>query len=166
MSRSAHIPDHFRPLGEQPAASPARSTRGTRLSSADPGPESGAVAPPAVKTRPEEATSLETIAAQVVDLIRPEDAYPLWLRHHEGEENVFSSALYDGEGQRIFAALRARRSEDSDFRRTVEHYTAEFERLISALPQTREGEDARRHYFGSEAGRVYLVLAHALGRLE
>lgn len=93
-------------------------------------------------------------------------AVDLWERYRRGETDLFTRRLYTAEGQKTFDEIRRRYRAEPDFRRTVDHYVREFERLLGEV--SRADKDPRRAnaYLTSESGKVYTMLAHASGRFE
>ena len=68
--------------------------------------------------------------------------------------------------QAAFDEISTRYSRDPDFQTTVERYMGDFERLLKeAEAKDRDGR-LLLNYLTSETGRVYLMLAHASGRLN
>jgi len=53
---------------------------------------------------------------------------------------------------------------DADFRRTVDRFLSDFERMVRETEQ--KSPRAVNDHLVSDAGRVYLFLAHASGRLR
>ena len=54
---------------------------------------------------------------------------------------------------------------DRNFKRTVDRYVTEFERLLDEVARDERGPAALRSHLTSETGLVYTLLAHAAGRL-
>ena len=54
----------------------------------------------------------------------------------------------------------------ADFRMTVDRYIGDFERLLGEAEQSDPDGRMLQNYLTSESGRVYLLLAHASGRLR
>ena len=55
---------------------------------------------------------------------------------------------------------------DPEFRNTVDRYVSDFERLLAEAEQSDPAGNMLQNYLVSETGRVYLLLAHASGRLR
>jgi hypothetical protein len=111
-------------------------------------------------------TALEVISADIARMIDHRTAVELWERYRRGEPNLFDESLYTAQGRQTFEEVRRRYAADADFRRTVDRYVAEFERLMEDV--SRNDRDAKRTdaYLTSETGKVYTMLAHASGRFE
>jgi hypothetical protein len=93
-------------------------------------------------------------------------AEELWDRFCAGEQGILGRHLYNAAGQVTFDEITRRYSQDQDFRATVDRYIADFERFLSDADQTDPEGRIARHHITSETGRVYLLLAHASGRLR
>ena len=64
----------------------------------------------------------------------------------------------------VVAEVSERYGRDPDFRRTVDRFLSDFERLVRDIEQ--QSPRAVHGHLVSDAGRVYLFLAHASGRLR
>jgi len=124
-------------------------------------------APPEA-ARPERHTvdSLDSLAVDIARMIDHDAAAELWDRYKRGERNVFTRKLYTMQGQKAFEEIRKRYRADGDFRRTVDRYVGEFERLLEEVSRDDRGQMLARSYLTSETGKVYTMLAHAAGRFD
>ncbi len=93
-------------------------------------------------------------------------AAEVWQRFRAGERGVLGRHLYNVDGQATFDEISRRYNRDGDFRTTVDRYIADFERLLRDAEQTDPEGRVLQNYMTSETGRVYLLLAHASGRLR
>jgi hypothetical protein len=73
-------------------------------------------------------------------------------------------SIYTAEGRTSFDEVSERYARDPDFRHTVDRFLANFERVVRDLDQQEPGNV--RDHLVSDAGRIYLFLAHASGRLR
>ncbi len=89
----------------------------------------------------------------------------LWQRYQAGERGIFNRALYTSDGQNTFDEVYNRYISDNDFMMTVDSYLNDFERLLREADQKDPQGQLVQNYLTSETGRVYLLLAHASGRL-
>ena len=67
---------------------------------------------------------------------------------------------------RTFDELRRKYERDSDFRRAVDNYIGDFERLLSQVSKDDTDPKVSRMYLTSDTGKVYTMLAHAAGRFD
>jgi cytochrome c556 len=79
---------------------------------------------------------------------------------------VLGRHLYSLDGQATFDEISRRYDRDQDFRATVDRYIGDFERLLNEAEQNDPDGRMLQNYMTSETGRVYLLLAHASGRLR
>jgi hypothetical protein len=73
--------------------------------------------------------------------------------------------LYTLQGQKTFDELRRKYERDGDFRRAVDNYIADFERLLAEVSSKDADRRYRAKYLTSDTGKVYTMLAHAAGKL-
>jgi hypothetical protein len=102
----------------------------------------------------------------IASAIDQHTASTVWQRFRQGERGIFSRQLYTRQGQATFDEIAGRYQRDPAFRQTVERYIADFERLLSDAERKGQNGQAINNYLTSETGRVYLMLAHASGRLR
>jgi len=93
-------------------------------------------------------------------------AADVWYRMRAGERGVLGRHIYTYEGQATFDEVTNRYDRDSEFRNTVDRYIGDFERLLAEAEQSDPAGHMLQNYLTSETGRVYLLLAHASGRLR
>jgi hypothetical protein len=112
------------------------------------------------------AAAIDSISSNIARMIEHATAVDLWERYRRGETNLFTRRLYTAEGQQTFDEIRRRYRAEPDFRRTVDHYVREFERLLGEVSRTDKDPRRANAYLTSESGKVYTMLAHASGRFE
>jgi len=93
-------------------------------------------------------------------------AADVWYRLRAGERGVLGRHIYTYEGQTTLDEVSNRYDRDGEFRNTVDRYVAEFERLLAEAEQSDPAGNMLQNYLTSDTGRVYLLLAHASGRLR
>ncbi|MGB6949548.1 MAG: hypothetical protein WBD84_10190 [Methyloceanibacter sp.] len=93
-------------------------------------------------------------------------AAEVWQRFRAGEQGILGRHLYSLDGQATFDEISRRYERDGDFRATVDRYIGDFERLLNEAEQNDPDGRMLQNYMTSETGRVYLLLAHASGRLR
>ncbi len=74
--------------------------------------------------------------------------------------------IYTVDGQATFDEMVRRYDREADFRMTVDRYIGDFERLLGDAEASDPDGRMLQNYLTSELGRVYLLLAHASGRLR
>ena len=93
-------------------------------------------------------------------------AADVWQRFRAGERGVLGRHIYTIEGQATFDEIARRYEREPDFRMTVDRYIGDFERLLGDAEASDPDGRMLQNYLTSESGRVYLLLAHASGRLR
>lgn len=89
----------------------------------------------------------------------------IWQRYQNGEQGIFNRGLYTPQGQSTFDEIFNRYRQDGEFKQTVDRYLLDFERLLREVGQKDPSGRQLQNYLMSETGRVYLLLAHASGRI-
>ncbi len=75
-------------------------------------------------------------------------------------------SIYTAEGRAAFDDVSERYKTSMDVRRTVDRFLANYESMIRDLEQKFPSGRTVHDHLISDAGRVYLLLAHASGRLR
>lgn len=110
--------------------------------------------------------SLDSLSVDIARMIDHEAAVDLWERYRKGERNVFTRRLYTMHGQEAYEDIRRRYRRDNEFRKTVDAYVDQFERLLGEVAGDDRDSLVARTYLTSETGKVYTMLAHAAGRFD
>lgn len=112
------------------------------------------------------AAGIELRLNDIASAIDQNTASAVWQRFRRGERDIFNRQLYTSQGQATFDEIATRYQRDATFRATVDRYIGDFERLLSDAERKGQNGQAIDNYLVSETGRVYLMLAHASGRLQ
>jgi hypothetical protein len=96
----------------------------------------------------------------------PTTAAAIWSRFRAGQRGIMVRSIYTAEGRAAFDAVTERYKTNMDVRRTVDRFLANFEGMIRDLEQKYPSGRTVHDHLISDAGRVYLLLAHASGRLR
>jgi hypothetical protein len=110
--------------------------------------------------------SLDSLSVDIARMIDHEAAIELWDRYRRGERNVFTRKLYTLQGQEAYDDIRRRYRRDAEFKRTVDTYIDQFERLLAEVAGDDRDSLVARTYLTSDTGKVYTMLAHAAGRFD
>ncbi len=150
-----------RPCAHEP--SPERSQSGwlSNLLAA----ASREAAEPRPPTRRPSRESLNSITTDIASLVEGPMAAEMWERWRQGDPNAISRRLYTAAGQQAFEDVRRRIRNDPPFRESVIRYVNEFERLLAKIGQSDKDGAQSRAAMLSDSGKVYMLLAHAAGRL-
>ncbi len=95
----------------------------------------------------------------------PATAAAIWQRLRSGQRGVMVRSIYGNEGRAMFDDVSHRCRNDGELSRTVSRYLADFERIVSETDQRDPTGRLSQGQLVSDTGRVYLLLAHASGRL-
>ena len=127
----------------------------------------------APKYRPASSSQGNPAVIGSLDLLKIDDiaraldkkaASDVWQRYQGGERNAFHRGIYTPEGQASFDRISTRYTLDTSFREAVELYIRDFEKMLMKSSNSGSDAAATESYLTSDAGRVYLMLAHASGR--
>ncbi len=155
-----------------PAVQPAQDERWSvgdllaRASGPDVGGQAAAQPPAAAPYDAQAGSSAELRLNDIASAIDQNTANAVWQRFRRGERDIFHRQLYNSQGQATFDEITGRYQRDNAFRSTVDRYIGDFERLLSDAERKGQDGQAIDNYLMSETGRVYLMLAHASGRLQ
>jgi hypothetical protein len=94
----------------------------------------------------------------------PTTASAIWSRFRAGQRGIMVRSIYTSEGRTSFDDVTGRYGGDAEFRRTVDRFLTDFEQLVRETEQ--KSPRAVHDHLVPDAGRVYLFLAHASGRLR
>ncbi len=104
---------------------------------------------------------LESIARA----LDPATASAIWSRLRSGQHGVMVRSIYSDGGRAVFDDVNQRCRTDPDLTRAISRYLADFERAVSESDMRDPTGQLTQGHLVSDAGRVYLFLAHASGRL-
>jgi uncharacterized protein with GYD domain len=111
-------------------------------------------------------TGLDSIMTEIGSMIDETPMLDAWDRYRRGERTAFSRRLYTSSGQQTFDEIRRRYRRDTEFRDNVDAAVDQFDgQLRDISAGDRSGRETDR-FLGSDAGKVYTLLAHASGRLD
>lgn len=93
-------------------------------------------------------------------------AAALWTRLRAGQRGVMVRSIYSEQGRTLFDDVARRCRAEPELGRTIARYLADFERIISESDLKDPMGHLTQSHLVSDAGRVYLFLAHAYGRIS
>ncbi|WP_119060744.1 hypothetical protein [Dichotomicrobium thermohalophilum] len=102
----------------------------------------------------------------IADAVDQDTVVEVWKRYHRGDRSVISRDVYNRQGQSTFDQVQRRYRNDSAFRHIADRYMADFEKVLKDASQAGQDSKALQNYLVSETGKIYLMLAHASGRLD
>ena len=89
-----------------------------------------------------------------------------WRDFHAGDQSIFVRKILKNLDKHQMASIKNKFEDDGDFREYVTRYLAEFESLLSQARNSDHMDVLTGTFTSSEVGKLYLVLARSLGRLE
>lgn len=120
-----------------------------------------------VQTKPRSANeSLNSLAAGIVQAMNHNAVVELWDHYHRGQKNIVTERLYTLNGKKIFETIKKKYMGDIGFKRSVNQYIMDFEKLLRDVSRSSSSSNAIRKYLISNTGKVYTMLAHASGRIQ
>ncbi len=111
---------------------------------------------------------VEKLQALAIDLDRAlgDDPAPdLWRRYVNGERSVFTRRLVSMIGREGADRIAERYAADPEFRAHADRYMTEFEGLLDDAAARDRDQVLAETFLTSQTGRLYLLLAAAVGRL-
>ena len=87
-------------------------------------------------------------------------------RFEHGEQHVYTHRLYQGRSKKMLELLTERYQNERLVRGRIDAFARLFERLLDTVADTAQGEQLVDACLASESGKLYLMLAHAGGRLN
>ncbi|MEO1281925.1 MAG: hypothetical protein AAFV69_09340 [Pseudomonadota bacterium] len=98
--------------------------------------------------------------------LAPDRAMDIWNRLRSGQRGFMSPGLYTAEGHKAFVEISQRHATDANLQQRITKYLSDFEGSLRHAEQSDASGAAVSQQLVSEGGRVYLILAHASGRLN
>ena len=110
--------------------------------------------------------SLNSLSVDIARAIDHDASVELWQRYQRGERDIFTRRLYTIKGQKTFDEIQSKYAREPEFRKAVDRYMTDFEKLLSDVSRNDPSNVIGQSYLTSDTGKVYTMLAHASGRLK
>jgi predicted phage tail protein len=110
---------------------------------------------------------IETLQSLSVDLARVLDQPvpdTIWKRFHSGERGVFARYILQLQERQTSAVIKDKFEGDSNFREQALRYMDQFEQLLAQARTVDRADVMGATFVTADVGKLYLVLANALGR--
>ena len=137
-----------------PALRPLRSHRSHRPT---PNPTAGAA--------PEGSASGLLDINALSRALDPATAATIWSRFQAGQRGFMVRSIYTPESRNLFDGIARRYRADENFKMLVDRFLGEYQNELAQADQQDPSGNHSQQLVQSETGRVYLVLAHASGKL-
>ncbi|MBB5073006.1 hypothetical protein HNQ69_000110 [Bartonella callosciuri] len=128
-------------------------------------PDDAVFAPVQTKPRPANG-SLNSLAAGIVQAMNHNAVVELWDHYRREQKNIVPERLYTLNGKTMFEMIKKKYMNDIDFKRSVNQYIADFEKLLRNISRSAGSSNSVQKYLISDTGKVYTMLAHASGRIQ
>ncbi len=102
----------------------------------------------------------------IADAVDQATVVEVWKRYNRGDRSVISRDVYNRQGQSTFDQVQRRYRSDPGFRHIADRYMADFEKVLKDASKSGQEPKLLQNYLVSETGKIYLMLAHASGRLD
>lgn len=102
----------------------------------------------------------------IADAVDQDTVVEVWKRYNRGDRSVISREVYNRQGQSTFDQVQRRYRNDPNFRHIADRYMADFEKVLKDASKAGQDPKTLQNYLVSETGKIYLMLAHASGRLD
>lgn len=112
---------------------------------------------------------IETLQTLTVDLDRAleEDAPTELLRRYlNGERNLFAKRIVHCEREEMLQRIQSKYQTDQKFKNNTDRYLSQFEELLKNAQEEVRENTLTRTYLSSDTGKVYLLIAEALDRIN
>ncbi|HPF28391.1 MAG TPA: hypothetical protein PK159_17530 [Steroidobacteraceae bacterium] len=93
-------------------------------------------------------------------------AATIWQRLRAGQRGIMVRSIYSADGRNVFDEVVRRYPTDPNLHATINRYIAEFERILRDSEARDNTGRLAQSQITSTMGRVYLLLAHASGRIS
>ena len=162
-----HVPPAAPPATlAQQQAQPGRWSLGDLLARASNEPQQGNSTPPHATSSGPAANGGSINLEVIASAMDADTAAAIWSRYRAGQRGIMVRSIYTAEGRNTFDEVSRRYAGEEAFRRTVDRFLADFERLLrESEARDASGRTVEGH-LSSPSGRTYLFLAHAAGRLN
>lgn len=93
-------------------------------------------------------------------------AATIWQRLRAGQRGIMVRSIYSADGRGVFDEVVRRYPTDGNLQTTINRYIADFERILRDSEARDNTGRLAQSQIASTMGRVYLLLAHASGRIS
>ncbi len=112
-------------------------------------------------------TELETLSIDISNIFnRKGDEEELWKKYYAGDHGAFARYLAKNMTKKEIKLLQETYEKKTDFRVISDKYMEDFEALISTARDNARSGTILALISGSDIGKVYYIMARALGRIQ
>lgn len=109
---------------------------------------------------------LETISIDINTIFNKDKDEELWKKYYAGDRTAFARYLAKNMTKKQISAIQKDYEEKSEFRILVDKYIDDFNNLVSTARDSERAGTFLALISGSDIGKVYYILARALGKIS
>ncbi|MBQ9271831.1 MAG: hypothetical protein IJ218_06175 [Alphaproteobacteria bacterium] len=109
---------------------------------------------------------LETMSIDINTMFNPSEDEELWKKYYEGDHAVFARHLAKNMTKKQVTAIQKNYETKSDFRILADKYMEDFAGLVAAARESEHAGTLLALISGSDIGKIYYILARALGKIN
>lgn len=109
---------------------------------------------------------LETMSIDINAVFNKDKDEDLWKKYYEGDRAAFARYLAKNMTKKQVAAIQKNYEEKSEFRILADKYIDDFNSLVATARASERAGTFLALISGSDIGKVYYILARALGKLN
>ena len=109
---------------------------------------------------------LETMSIDINAIFNKDKDDDLWKKYYDGDHAVFARYLAKNMTKKQVAAIQKNYESKSDFRILADKYMEDFASLVAAARENERASTLLALISGSDIGKVYYILARALGKVS
>ena len=83
-----------------------------------------------------------------------------------GERNLFARRLVQSKQDEMRERIQTKYEGDKEFKHNADRYLTQFEDLLTSAKEEDRENILAETYLSSDTGKVYLLIAKALGRID
>ena len=107
---------------------------------------------------------LQSLAVDMSRLLETTVSEDDWRRFNKGEKGIFVRKMLGFREKAKLEAIKQKYQDDEEFRRYVTRYVSQFESLLKEAAKRDHDGILNATFMSSDMGKVYMILARALGR--
>lgn len=109
---------------------------------------------------------LETISIDINTIFNKDKDEDLWKKYYAGDRTAFARYLAKNMTKKQISAIQKDYEEKSEFRILVDKYIDDFNNLVATARDSERAGTFLALISGSDIGKVYYILARALGKIS
>lgn len=109
---------------------------------------------------------LETISIDINTIFNKDNDEDLWKKYYAGDRTAFARYLAKNMTKKQISVIQKDYEEKSEFRILVDKYIDDFNSLVSTARDSERAGTFLALISGSDIGKVYYILARALGKIS